>query len=202
MISAHTDALRTPTHATDHARGGEAPARSEHAALTLQIILQNAATYIPYVCSPLLPRSLFLTMPRCGAVQHPIIFNVRARIARASEPPRASTTRCAHARSTRLTSWRQLCQKQAIEQPAPRPVGVPPRAQERGSAAGDPADSACTAQGHQAAVLAFPGPPGAHALNYVYSAECCTSVYVLWTSVGACGTVPEAPASAVGTHTE
>lgn len=80
MISAHTDALRTPTHATDHARGGEAPARSEHAALTLQIILQNAATYIPYVCSPLLPRSLFLTMPRCGAVQHPIIFNVRARI--------------------------------------------------------------------------------------------------------------------------
>ena len=64
MISAHTDALRTPTHGTDHARGGEGPARSEHAALTLRIILQNAATYTRYVCPPLLPRSLPVTMPR------------------------------------------------------------------------------------------------------------------------------------------
>ena len=132
MISAHTDALRTPTHATDHARGGEAPARSEHAALTLQIILQNAATYIPYVCSPLLPRSLFLTMPRCGAVRHPNIEQVRAGIARASQLARASTTRCAHARFTRLTSRLQCCQKHAMKQLARRPVGVPPCAQERG----------------------------------------------------------------------
>ena len=140
--------------------------------------------------------------PRCGAVQHTISVQVRARIARASELPRASTTRRSSDALTHRRSIHGMAQKQAIEQPASRSVGVLPRAQERGSAAGDPADSACIAQGHQAALLAFPGPPRAQALNYAYSAECRALVYVLWTAVGACGTVLEAPASAVGTHTE